>query len=1245
MKKILYPIIILIAASIAILCYADDSDKHRSEVAQLQIQSDSLYAIGVDLYHAGRYSEAISFFTESDKIDKAILASTSNRCDYSAMWLASCYYKLNDTAKAAQLDSKYYMIKPVDRRLTKQADSLYLLGMEFYTNFDIENAVRSYTECADILKQQLGECPMYATALNDLSICYSSLANYEEAIRLSTQALHIREQILGKEHPDYALSLSNLATFQSGSGNYSEAIHLGTEALLIQEKVLGKDNLYYATSLNNLADNNSYIGNYSEAIRLGSEAVNIREKILGKEDPEYAMSLSNLAGYYSQLGDYSEAIRLGTDALNIIEPVLGKENTYFLIFLNNLSLYTFETGNFREAIRLGTEVIHIANKVVGKDHPYYATTLDNLAGYYSSLGDDAEAIRLCAEALHIRETILGKEHPDYARTLNNIAMYHSNLGNYESAARLETEALNIQEQILGTEHPDYATSLSNLALYYANLGNYSNAIHLGTEALRITEHIVGKGHIEYAISLSNLATYNYYMGNYGEAIKLGTEALMITEDVVGKEHPDYAAALCNLANYNSTIDNYEEAIDLIKEAINIQVKVLGEKHPKYATSLNNLAHYYSKLENYCDAINLTTDALKINEQVFGKEHPSYAIDLSNLSTYNMKLGNYCEAIRLGTDALNIQKRALGNEHPSYLEIAFNLSEAYIAYNKITEGVKYLTEYCERVKALVCRNFCDLTSSERSFYWDKYKYVFWTKVPSLSYQHSSRDLVNNAYSGLLFGKGLLLNAETELRKNILESGDEVAINAINELKINRLMLNKQLEKPISERTLSTDSLNTVISSLEHKLMTLSKEYGDYTKNLRIDTRDVQAKLTKGDIAVEFASFEMNDTTIYCAYLLKSEYKSPKMKVCLKQTDRTMFAYAYSNPELSKALWGSIADELQDVDNIYFAPSGELYNVAIESLPDWENPSKLVSDRWKFYRLSSTRELALIKDKNQIKQSVVYGGLKYDTDTATIVRDSKQYRSLSSTTFSSAIADSLHLRDGVADLPGTKIEANAIDTKLRAVKIEDIVRTDTIGTEASFKALSGQKKNLLHIATHGFYWSENEAKTIENLNFLLENDEMRIQEDKALTRSGLLFAGANNALKGQPLPEGVDDGILTAQEISQLDLRGLDLVVLSACETGLGEITGDGVFGLQRGFKKAGAQSIMMSLWKVDDNATQMLMTQFYANLTSGKSKRQSLLDAQRYIREYEDPSAPDGPKRHPYSDPRYWAAFILLDAID
>ena len=203
----------------------------------------------------------------------------------------------------------------------------------------------------------------------------------------------------------------------------------------------------------------------------------------------------------------------------------------------------------------------------------------------------------------------------------------------------------------------------------------------------------------------------------------------------------------------------------------------------------------------------------------------------------------------------------------------------------------------------------------------------------------------------------------------------------------------------------------------------------------------------------------------------------------------------------------------------------------------------------------------------------------------------------------------------------------------------------GTESSFKQLSGKGISNLHIATHGFYWKESELKNnsnLRNLNFITGDNKPRYIEDKAMTRSGLLLSGANAVLSGETIPDRHEDGILTAQEISTLDFRGLDLLVLSACQTGLGEIKGDGVFGLQRGFKKAGAQTIIMSLWNVDDNATQMLMTEFYKNLTSGLSKRESFIKAQNAVRNFK--GIINGESRD-FSNPKYWAAFIMLDGID
>ena len=262
---------------------------------------------------------------------------------------------------------------------------------------------------------------------------------------------------------------------------------------------------------------------------------------------------------------------------------------------------------------------------------------------------------------------------------------------------------------------------------------------------------------------------------------------------------------------------------------------------------------------------------------------------------------------------------------------------------------------------------------------------------------------------------------------------------------------------------------------------------------------------------------------------------------------------------------------------------------------------------FYRLSSTRELLDHAKNELLGKTVLYGGLDYYASRAS---DKNGNSDLSDDIISEYKLDKIRgmgVRGGKERLPHTKNEVIAIGKELSKVGLLDHIFTDKEGTEESIKALSGRQTGCLHIATHGFYYSLEEAKEYDDLHFiLLEGMGSNVYvEDKALTRSGLLMSGANNILEGNVIPSETEDGVLTAKEISNIDLKGLDLVVLSACQTGLGDISqGEGVFGLQRGFKKAGAKSILMSLWEVDDNATQLFMVQFYRNMLSGKTKRQS-----------------------------------------
>ena len=990
-------------------------------------------------------------------------------------------------------------------------------------------------------------------------------------------------------------------------------------------------------------------GKYREAIPLFAKSDSLDKAQIAPSSNRKSYSSWWLASCYFHLGDTNKAATI--QKYYFIEPV-DRRLTVVSDSLSSIGKAYLKGLDYKNAIVFFKEAAEMEKATLGGSHIFYGNTINSISFLQYYLGNYEEAIEYATRALDITGSIVGKESADYITLLNNLAMLNSESGHYKEAIRLGTEAMNLNKKLYGKEHLEYAISLSNLATHNSSLGNYTEAVRLETEALQIREKILGKEDPDYATSLSNLASYNSSLGNYAEAIRLGTEAVRILEKVLGKEHPDYATSLSNLASYYSSLGNYAEAIRLGTEALRIREKNLDKEHPYYALSLNNLANYYSSLANYAEAIRLGTEAVRIYEKALGKEHPGYATSLNNLAGYNADIGNYAEAIRLGTEAVQIQEKALGKEHPNYALSLVSLA-AYNKLNKNADAMKYCVEATEALAGIVRRTFADLTAGERNLFWDKYKVWFEGTIHSIAYDMPSDSLAENGYNGALMAKGLLLNSEMELGALLKESGDEDVAGIYNDLKNLRLQINKLYEMPVAERPLDADSLERVAQGLERQLVQRSKVYGDYTANLVIDWKQVRQKLGGGEMAVEFVSFPLrSDSVMYAAYCLRKDMPSPKMVPLFEERQLTGLDknFYFTSPALYNLILKPLEKEMEGVKTIYFAPLGELYNIPIESLPI--DGGTYNSDLRSYRRLSSTRQLALRRDGVEVEKAAVYGGLKYDTDTVTLANDSRKYRTAEPVQWSSrAVADSLGMRDGVYELPATKIEAEEIDKALETAQIDTRLYTDTIGTEASFKAMSGNGVNALHIATHGFYWTEREAAAVK--------------EDKALTRSGLLFAGANTALKGLPLPEGVEDGVLTAKEIAGMDLRGLDLVALSACQTGLGEITGDGVFGLQRGFKKAGANTLLMSLWKVDDTATQLLMTQFYKNLLSGMGKYEALAAAQKYLRELEVEVKPektafqqimdgkDGKKeKNPgsrtvrkYANPYYWAAFVLLDGVD
>lgn len=410
------------------------------------------------------------------------------------------------------------------------------------------------------------------------------------------------------------------------------------------------------------------------------------------------------------------------------------------------------------------------------------------------------------------------------------------------------------------------------------------------------------------------------------------------------------------------------------------------------------------------------------------------------------------------------------------------------------------------------------------------------------------------------------------------------------------------------------------------------------NYDIVWQDIKSTLSTYDVAVDFAIADRDSAMNYMAFVLRNDWDTPKCIVidCEKNL---------RNNYNVNTIWQAIIDSanIQPDDNIYFAPDGVLCNIPVEylSLPN----GKPMNEVYNMYRLSSTRELCFRDTTQTYQTATLYGGLFYDTDSTTIVTESEKYKSTNRdiNMMDDSIISQWRANDraNYQYLPYSRIEVNDICEILKGKTIDTKVYTETSGNEESFKALSGNAPDILHIATHGYYITPLDVEVASKIALQrmgINIDERHNIIDYSMERTGLLLAGATLKLQHDTQIKGVEDGILSAKEISTLDLSHVDLAVLSACKTGLGDITSDGVAGLQRGFKCAGVNSILMTLWEVDDAATHLFMSQFYKNLMNGKSKHESLQNAQKFLKEYKQ----DG--EYIYDDYHYWAAFVLLDGI-
>jgi tetratricopeptide (TPR) repeat protein/CHAT domain-containing protein len=1044
--------------------------------------------------------------------------------------------------------------------------------------------------------------------------------------------------------------LDNRAEELSKNGRYTEALAVSEESLSVAETTFGHESANLAAALNRLGEVHDKLGNYAQAEPLLLRSLAIREKTLGAEHPDVAESLHDLADVYWEEGKYAEAEPMYRRALAIREKVLGPEHPDVAESLNDLAGMYSVKGKYAEAEPMYRRALAIREKVLGPEHPDVAESLTYLGTMlYMYEGKYAEAEPLFQRAVAIDEKALGPDHPTLGHRLVYLARLYEEEGKYGEAELLFKRALAIYEKALGSEN-NVAATLNHLAAMYEAQGKYGDAESLFKRGLAIREKALGPEHLEVANALTKLAQLYQDEGRYGDAELLFERALGVNKKALG-EHPYVARALENLAGLYDVEGRYGDAEPLFKRALAIEEKALGPEHTAVAATLNHLAALYDDEDKYAAAEPLAERALAIYEKVQGREHLHAAGALNNLGRVYVAKGNYSKAETMYQCALTIWENVLGPDHPSVAKALDRLAGLYYAEGKNAEAEPLFGRSLQNLRNQFERYFEYMSERERLEFIDTVSNLF-PNYFSFCYTDRKRtpQLAGQMYDVLLWKKGLVVSSIASMQSRVAASGNKETLAMFQNLVVTRTRLASLVETSPRNREewrKTVENLERESNDLEKQLVQRSASLGEGERLTRATWQEVREKLHEQDAAVEFVRFRFHnglsftDKSYYVALVVTPQTTVAPAIVLLgdaaRLEDETLHRYRswasrsgpYPGPALYQSLWGPLETALGGSKRIFLSPDGILNEISFGIIP---MPSGgLLMERYDLRTVSSTRDLLQKEATRQTKYAVLVGNPKFDlTETQLRAAEAQPHKTdetltvLSWTGFGSRSHNAGAAR--LSDLPGTQVELQRVGSVLERHGWKVDLYTGKNARAKTVKNL--QAPRVLHLATHGFFLSDQERSKGKHYNELPSGTE------EPMVRSGLYFAGADRTLSGKPSPPDLDDGVLTAYEASGLNLQGTELVVLSACETGLGQVkNGEGVFGLRRALQEAGAESVLMSLWSVPDRETQELMTLFYKHWLSGQEKQAALRSAQFALRKIVK-------IRYGQDRPFYWGGFVL-----
>jgi CHAT domain-containing protein/tetratricopeptide (TPR) repeat protein len=905
---------------------------------------------------------------------------------------------------------------------------------------------------------------------------------------------------------------------------------------------------------------------------------------------------------YKVLKNYSKSEFYISKTIDISEKskIYSKYYFYSLVYLGDIR-YTFNEIYNDNTKKIFIKQVEVSQQIFGKNSNEHLISLNNLGNFYISVYNYDKAEDCFLKILNELESNQVFNQEIYTAVLNSLSNLNFKIGNISKSDYYNEKLARVSKN--DKERLNY---LANKISVLDKLGLKNSLGEYYLESIKLSELINGRDSEQTSILISNYGAFWVDQRDFVKAKHYLEQSIKIN-DSNNKPFANVNNFL-HLANIESNLSKYKEALLLSFKAVEL-IKSNGEingiKHAKALTSISNSYYFLNELE-LAEKYQLEAYSILLNDN--SSTNFDFLVRIENLLSLNSKkkLNNINNEINYFLEILNLKNKIFSETY----------SGGFTEYELNSFNNRYLKN-------------------------DIYFSLFSDDI-------NPYDKINiKLFEYHILYKNLTLRNQQRIKTTIEKNGDVILKEKYQAYIDNKRYITKMEELPLAQRPASFEPLKIETENLEKELTRLSSAFAESKKSLSISWKQIQEKLKPNEAVVDLVSFnyynkKWTDSTQYAAFVIKKDSKFPKfislfeekqLAVLLERNNQAhdsiqanIIDWQYSNQAISDLFYKPLENELKDVTTVYFTPSSLAHQINFKALPI--NTHQSFGEKFNLILLGATASLIDYKpttfNKTNNFDIFLYGGIDYDKKEAEILKD----------TFPNALND-LATRSGIKEfgyLKGTVEEINKIHREANKNHFKTTIKTERDATEESVKQLSGRANPfILHLATHGYFF-ENIKQELSDFDKNIPEDAKKriyLASEDPMLRSGLLLAGANNYWRKTNNEVNTDDGILTAKEISNLDLSACELVVLSACETGLGQINGsEGVFGLQRAFKMAGAKNIIMSLWKVPDAQTAELFEIFYREYFRGVSVPKALQLAQNQMKT----------KYSPY----YWAGFVLLE---